>query len=376
MNRGRHGIRRGTRDHGNLLRAALVSGAVAAAPSAAAGPGLTAPGESCPLCSGDLDLPIIRLDGGALESIAAGHAAFNERQIARIDSLLRSGVWGPPDDPQAMRRAHLLARLTLVNAYRDLVRWAASTDLIYETDGAALTAVAARYSDASLFLGPRLQRLRIGLGRACARYAVDEPGEGEARHGGRLVEWKIRDMRIQGTERRVIEMKLPTGQDGEVRFLFAAHHTMSISHERASGPPSFEWFLAHDIEGAWVRKWGTHRPTAYMHWRSGPETAGLPGPAPEMITLSGFTPPAPRRDTALVGVRLYVPGLRLRLPILPDIDIDDLREADVILPVLEVDYLRGDRTPAWLEVHDGLGFVDWNGHGEVPVEIRARFPDL
>ena len=91
----------------------------------------------------------------------------------------------------------------------------------------------------------------------------------------------------------------------------------------------------------------------------------LPAATPEL-------PPIP-----LVGVRIYIPGLRLRLPFfLPDINFDDLRELELPMPILEVEYLRQHRQPSWLGTSDNLNFKDWKGHGPVPPALRLRFPDL
>jgi hypothetical protein len=114
--------------------------AIAAAPSPAVSGGDRGahPDEPCPLCRQDLDVPVVRLTTAYLDSIAADHTAFNERQLAHIDSLLRAGHWGSPDDPNARRCAHLLARLSLATAYRDLVRLARVPDRVYEADEAIL----------------------------------------------------------------------------------------------------------------------------------------------------------------------------------------------------------------------------------------------
>jgi len=340
------------------------------------------PDGPCPLCREDLEVPVVRLTAAHLDSLAAGHAAFNERQLARIDSLLHDGTWGPPDDSQARRCAHLLAQLSLVNAYRDLVHWAAADDRVYEADGTALAEVYGRYADVSLFLGPHRAGLRIGRGRACVRYALEESGEGESWHGGRRLRWSVRDAKVEGRKRRVLDVTLPTGQDGEVRFLFSSHHTMAISHERSSGPPApFEWFLVHDIEGVWIRKWGMHRPTAYMLWMSTPSASGVTSARPSFapIALAASPPPGASAlslpGTPLLGLRVYAPGLRLRLPFLPDIPVEDLRTVDIIMPVLGLDYLRRGDHPPWLELDRNLGFRDWKGQGPIPPEIRRRFPD-
>jgi len=360
------------------FRAALLLTLTGTTPPLAGAGG--SPDDPCPLCRQDPGVPIVRLTAADLDSVAGAHAAFNETQLALINALLEAGAWGASGEPAAQRTARLFALLSLSTTYRDLGRWALAMDRIYELEGSALAGTCARYTDGSLFLGPRLSRVRIGCGRACVRYALEEPGEGESSHGGRRLRWKVRDARIEGKTRRVLDVTMSNGQDGEVRFLFSSHYTMAVSYERFPGPSPFEWFLVHDIEGAWIRKWGNHRPTAFMLWRSTLSPNRTAGTRPAPFAPAAFPPPelegVPELPAEpLLGVRVYVPDLRLRLPLLPDVHVEDLREAEVIMPILDLDYLRRGDQPPWLELNTRFGFRNWQGLGAVPPEIRERFPD-
>ncbi|MDH3216791.1 MAG: hypothetical protein OEN01_10930 [Candidatus Krumholzibacteria bacterium] len=338
--------------------------------------------DRCPLCAPDLKVPVVPLSAESLHSMARRHASFNARQLARIDSLLRAGYYGPPEEDEARETAHLLARISTSNAYRDLVRLACDPYRVYEADEATLRDLYRRYSDVNLFIGACLERVRLGMGRVCVRYRVGEELEGVSVHGGKQLRWRVRDVKIGGQRRRVLHVKFPTGSDDEVDFFIAPHHTFKVEYTRCDGPPApFEWFLVHDIEGAWVRKWGMHRPTAYMFWVSPPDTRRLARSVGVRyaVAASSATPaPEPALNlpsTPLVGLRLYIPGLRLRLPGLPDINVNDLREIELPMPILDLDYLRGHQQPSWLDTNDRLGFKNWKAHGPVPAEIRRRFPD-
>jgi hypothetical protein len=338
--------------------------------------------DRCPLCAPDLKVSVIPLSAASLHSMARRHTSFNARQFARIDSLLRAGCYGPPEEEKALETAHLLARISTINAYRDLVRLACDPYRVYEADGATLHDLYLRYSDVNLFIGARLERVRLGMGRVCMRYRVDEKLKGVAGHGGKQLRWCVRDVKISGQKRRVLRVNFPTGSDDEVEILIAPHHTFKVEYTRSDGPPApFEWFLVHDIEGAWLRKWGTHQPTAYMFWVSPPDTWRVARSAGMRYAVAASSAtPAPELaldlpSTPLVGLRLYIPGLRLRLPVLPDINVDDLREIELPMPILDLDYLRGHQQPSWLDVNDRLGFKNWEAHGPVPAEIRRRFPD-
>ena len=373
--------------HRLLAAAFLLATAVArpagAEPSAEP-PGLE-PAATCALCAGELPVPVVPLSPAWLDSLARSHSDYNVAQIARIDSLLRAGHFGTPGSPNAKRQAHLLARLTLVNAYRDLVRLACDSTCVHEADEATFRDLDKRYSDVSLFPAVRLKRVRLGLGHVCMRYAVEEKGEGEAIQGGTHLRWSIKDTEVAGAKRRVLSIDLPTGLDVVVEVLLAPHHSFDVQYLRVDGPPApYEWFVVHDIRGGWLRKWGTHAPQAYMFWVSAfPAAVETLSAAAETLSAAGVDPPATAPAppvklpaTPLVGVRIYIPGLRLKLPIfIPDINFDDLREIELPQPILDMEYLRQRRQPAWLGTAPGLGFRDWKGYGPVPPGVRERFPD-
>ena len=79
-------------------------------------------------------------------------------------------------------------------------------------------------------------------------------------------------------------------------------------------------------------------------------------------------------ENALIGVRIYVPDLHLRVPFLPDLGFDDLREIDLPQPIVRLSYVRDAIHPEWLEGRS-TGFEGWSGHGPVPDMVRERFPD-
>jgi hypothetical protein len=339
--------------------------------------------ERCALCSPNLAVPVIPITAAWLDSMAQAHASFNAKQLERIDSLLQTGHYGPSNDVTARQTAHLVARLSTINAYRDLVRMACDSTRVYEADEATLRDLYARYSDVNLFIDSRLEHIRIGLGHVCMRYNLDEKAEGVSDHGGKQLRWRVRDIKIEGCKRRVLDLIFPTGADDEVEIYLAAHHTFRVEYKMFAGPPApYEWFLVRDIEGAWLRKWGTHRPTAYMFWVSASH-ATPPAPTTGMNYLASSGQELPSSEpsldlpsTPLVGLRIYIPGLKLKLPLLPDVNVDDLREVELPMPILDLEYIRQNQQPSWLDVNANLGFTNWEQYGALPPEIRREFPDL
>ena len=340
----------------------------------------TGPGSRCVLCSPRLAVPVVHLTTAWLDSIAHAYASYNQGQLERIDSLFQTGYYGLPGDESSRQAAHLAARLNTINAYRDLVLLACDSTRVYEADEATLQELYRRYSDANLFIDVRLVSVRMGMGHVCMRYRLDEKGEGVADHGGKQLRWRVKDFKIDGSKRRLLAFDLPTGADDTVEILFAAHHTFAVEYRRFDRRRApYEWFLVRDIEGAWLRKWGTHRPAAFMFWVSTPNLAPeVPAGVAYASSCSSVPPSEPLvalPSIPLVGLRIYIPDLKLRLPLLPDINVDDLREVELPMPILDLEYLRQRQQPSWLAVNSNLGFEHWVQHGSVPPEIRRAFPD-
>jgi hypothetical protein len=323
-------------------------------------PAVNAGVPPCPLCAETLAVPIVPLGPAAVDSMLRGWDRFNREQLARLDSLFLAGRYGDPKSEEARRAVHRLAQISTVNAYRDLARLGTDTTRVYEASEATLHRAFQDYSDAGLICIARLKRLRFGLGRVCMHYDLSNVKEGRTVQGGKPLRYRVEDVKLDGQMRRVLRIDLPTGTADVVEVLLSEHYTFEVEYVRSAGPPApYEWFLVHDIQGGWLRKWGTHRPTAFMFW---------------------VTPQLPPRtslpERPLAGVRIYIPNLKWKLPFfIPDIGLDDLRTVELPQPILSMRYLREHRFPGWLEAHAQLGFEDWGGFGPLPPEIRRRFPD-
>jgi hypothetical protein len=318
------------------------------------------PAASCVLCEREPEVPVVSLRPGEVDSLLESMAAPNAAQIARIDSALQSGAYGPPESARALHQAYLVARLTTWNCYRLLARFAADSTRVVEAAESTLASVYSRYLDPSLFNVVRLRRARLGLGRVCMQYDLEEECEGETNLGGKHLRYRIQDAEIGAEKHRVLSLDLPTGTDDVVEVMLASHYGCAFEFRRSDGPPApYEAFIVHDIDGGWLRKSGTHRPTAFMFWVTPQDSLSLvPGAEP------------------LAGVRIYIPHLRFKLPtILPDINLDDLRRLELPYPLLALDYVEHRRYPGWMANESGRWIRAWKGHGEVPPEIRARFPD-
>ena len=316
--------------------------------------------RACPLCRVDPAIAVVPLLESDVDALGAALARGNERALARCDSLYRAGRFGSPGTSDARRDAQLFARLVTRNAYSYIADLATDSTIVHEADEAALTRAFNTYSDPGLYPITRLRRARMGFGHLCLQYDLRGSLDTLTTLGGRRVRVRIREVELEGSRRRMLSMTLPTGLDQLVEVLMPAHYMCRVERlasegsEGSEGP--WEAIILEDIQGMYLRKWGTHGPRAVMFWTT-PDAAHLDA-----------LPAEPR-----LGVRIYVPDLRLDVPFLPDVGFDDLREIDLPQPLMRLGSL-GMPPPEWLAIRPN-GFDGWTGFGPVPAALRERFPD-
>jgi hypothetical protein len=314
----------------------------------------------CPLCAEDPGAPVRVLSLADARAIGKAYSDSNIVRLAFIDSLLRAGQFGPPESGGARRQAHLLARLLTLNAYSYMVHYGTDPAQVWQADESSLRPAFDSFSDPGIVPLARLSRARMGLGHMCARYDLSEKVRSETVIGDLHLAVRIDDVSIEGRPVRALIMDLPTSLNDVVEVWMTEHVSMDVARVRSDGPPApYEAFVIEHMRGLWVHKAGMHRPEAFVFW---------------------VTPRDSRRthlpQYPLVGARIYVPHLQLRLPsILPDIDFEDLREVDLPQPILSLDYLRAGLAPDWLRPAHLRGFDGWEGVGPLPEGIRQRYPD-
>jgi uncharacterized protein (TIRG00374 family) len=315
---------------------------------------------ACPLCGrgAPATLPLLRAE---LETAADALAARNRRELGRIGSLLREGRLGPPESREARASAQLLARLALANWYSFLLPFVADPQRVRTVRPEAIAPLASRYCEAVAIPMPRLRELRLGRGHVCARYDLGGTAEeGSTLLGGRALRYRVREMEVGGRVRRVLGLDWGSAGTGTVEALVAEHYGFRLSTTRLTQDDGsrLDLFLALDVSGGWVRRFGVHRPAAFAFW------------ATRASDAAPYVPRAP-----LVGSAIYLPGLRLYLPLLPDIECNDVRLLALPMPFLEAEELRRGALPAWLSSGGDLTLVAWKGEGPVPPGLRAYFPN-
>ena len=148
---------------------------------------------------------------------------------------------------------------------------------------------------------------------------------------------------------------------GKVEVLVAEHYGFRLARTRVAhddGSRS-DVFLALGVSGAWVRRYGTHRPAAFAFWTTRP---------------SDQPPYLPR--TPRVGSLIYIPGLKFRLPVLPDIDLDDVRVLGLPMPFLDTEDMRRGALPDWLPTDTDLTLDSWTSEGSAPRRPPRALPDV
>lgn len=316
---------------------------------------------ACPLCREDLDLPLVRLSPADADSFGMAYSTFNQALLARVDSLLMAGSFGPPESRDAKKTAHLLARMLAVNSLHYMIGFASDPEKIYEASETTLREAFKRYSDPGVYPIARMLRGRMGMGHICVQYDLEADMDSTMNVGGVSLRIRTENAVLEGRAQRVLVLEVPTILFSTVDVILGEHFTCKAEFRHSPGPPApYDLFLFYEIEGMYFRKWGTHKPTALSFWATPREASRTELPR-----------------TPLVGSSVYVPGVKFELPsFLPDLGFDDLRLVDVPQPILSLEYIQAKKYPAWMQRAEPRGFKDWSSFGPIPPDLRLRFPDL
>lgn len=314
---------------------------------------------TCVLCDGSLAPSPATLS--LEEALARGGAvaADNAAEIARLEQRWHAGEFGPPGSRAADRAAHRLARSRLKNYYAFLLPLADARE-VRAVEPAVVAELSGRFFESGLFPTVRLRQLRVGRGRVCARYDLAGAAEeGVTVLGGRRLRYRVTELKVAGTRRRMLGIDWNSAGVGSVEVLLAGHFGFRLEHRQVADlQGGYDLLLALDVSGSWVRRFGTHRATGLAFWVSSPALD-----------------PAGDAPALRAGSAIYLPGLRLRLPVLPDPNLGDLRLLAPPQPFLPVEVVRGEALPAWLPLDRQAGLADWSGLGEIPPAVRELFPD-
>jgi hypothetical protein len=297
---------------------------------------------------------VVRWTEPKVDALCRDIAEGNRRAVAGIDSLYRTGYFGALDTPQAQRAARVALMIRARTAFDYIADLAAADSCVRETDERELSApYGEKYVNLGAFPYTPLKRARIGRGRfqmvynlvagfsATVEMLVDVPTTLLVEPGSKECGPRLR-------------MDYQPGPEGTIEMLFDATYRGVVERRTVvDRGDTLDLVIFRDLEGVWVRKWGTHRLGGVASWRSRP---GAP---------------------ARVGAAAYFPNIHLNLPFfLPNPGLQDLRDFHVPRPIWTRAFVREQRAPAWLGLDPTGGMDDWEGVGERPRVLEEIFPNL
>jgi hypothetical protein len=309
-------------------------------------------------------VPVIHLDASAIDSIGRAISDSNVALIHRIDEAYRAGHYGDPSGSGAKDAARAALIYNAHVAFDFVSRITMQDDAIYSTSEADLREAFTRsFRNPGIYPIMNLKEARAGLGRYCMRFEVEDPARREITVSGEKMKCWTEDVKFDDGKRRVVNIDMMTFSNDRVHVVYEAVScgTMQSFETEMDGWP-VRVVTMEALEGQYVRKFGFHKPEAVVLWKSA--SGGALDP-----------PPADRR---YLGSAIWFPRLKLELPLfLPSIGFHDLRKFDFPEPVLTTEATDGIRALelAWLDLKNDQRFADWEGDGQVPGFVSARFPD-
>lgn len=307
--------------------------------------------------------PVIRLDAAAVDSVGAAMSARNMARLEDVDAAYRRGDYGKPGDSRAKSDALSAYIFGSETAFDFFLQLALQDSVIYSTSEDDLRlAFTKRFRNPGLYPIVNLKDARAGLGHFALEFEVDDPEARELMISKEPMRAWTEEIDYLGERFRVVNIDMKTISNDRVHVVYRRYSCGDVrAYETEQGGVPIRVVALENLHGQYVRKFGFHRPEAMVLWRT--RTPALE---------------APRDDARFLGTAVYFPGLKLTLPwFLPDLGFHDLRRFDFPEPILTMDAVAGirQRKLEWIRVRDDLRFGDWEGKGDIPEFVNARFPD-
>lgn len=322
---------------------------------------LRAGGLACALCDDAPAFPIVRLREPDLEEIGRALHRRNVKAAAVIDSLYRTGYFGPPGSGRARKEARRGFKIKSANLMDYIADLSSAQERILEIDEAAL---AKPFFDT--FVNPGfypirgLQRGRTGLGSFCMEYDLDRIGSGRTIEAPPAFHVSLVDATVMREPMRLLKMRYESGLHRSIDLLFEPRYCGRVERRITTDRGvEIELVLMTDIEGSYVGKWGIHRIAGLAFWRSIPPDGAWD------------------HEQVRIGSVAYFPGITFRLPFfLPDLGLDDIRDFDLPQPLWERKDLEARMEwPDWMGIDAAGNLPDWTAEGPRPMLLDQLFPD-
>jgi hypothetical protein len=307
--------------------------------------------------------PTRLLTATSIDSLGAGIARRNLQLWRQTDSLYEAGVFGRPQTPDARHRARIhfqLRALTGMDCIAEMALQAPGTAQVVESS--LLRPFGEDYANYGVYPARFLRAGTVGGGGFHLSYQFPETYRGRISLGGELFRARVEVIGADdGSTTRGLRLSLPTALNKTIDLLYepvvCGRMRESIVVDRGD---TLRVQILESLQGMRVHRAGWHRLGAITVWRS--ETHGHRDPA-----------------RLRIGSCAYFPNLVLRLPgFLPDVHLNDLRDADFPMPILRADWYRAkaQAPPGWVAVDAGGSVTPWEGIGPRPRVLEEWFTDL
>jgi hypothetical protein len=315
----------------------------------------------CEFCN--LDVPPISLErftSQMASDIGESISDWNLALITRTDSLRAGGFFGPPEAQDSAREAARYFKYHALTAIDFISYLSTQQRVAWESDEKNISPFYSQFANPGIYPVWGLRRVLLGGGAFCMDFEIAPGFDADRMLGIRPVRLRADELEEDGDAHRAWSLEMQTPSSGKAHYLFSERYKGRVRQlvVEDDGQP-LKLTVLEDIEGFYVKKWGTHKCAGIVLWRS--------------LLPEGERP----SETTCIGGAAYFPGLQLHLPgPIPDVDLDDLRAFPGFQPVIAADRCGRAEFPAWLNVSADGTFQSWNNEGEIPRVVRDWFPDL
>jgi hypothetical protein len=215
------------------------------------------------------------------------------------------------------------------------------------------------YSNTAVYPLHRLKAAWVGPSGFCTEYDLETPINQHVLVGG--VDVHVHSDLIRpddGTALPGLCLEMASSMHSSIDLLYGSRYCGRVRQEMiVDRGDTLDLVTVSDIEGLHARKAGTHQLSAVIVWRS---------------RVQGDRDPARPR----IGACAYFPRIRIKLSLLPDLGLDDLRDFDVPQPIVATEWARKTLQRDWIRVKQDAILSPWEAVGPRPAVIAERFPDL
>jgi hypothetical protein len=304
-------------------------------------------------------LSLEMLDSETMEKVADHMARYNGQLITRTDSLYGAGFFGVIGSDDATAGATRYLKYLSLSSMDFISYLSAQEDVIWETNENEMTSYYRSFANPGIYPIWGLKRARMGGGAFCLEFDIAEKFNEKRMIGLRPV--KLESYLVEDEDNQsqpAWSLEMPTLEHGTTRYLFCDRYTSRVRRSIVDeNGIALEVLIFDGIEGLYVEKHGLHKCTGLVFWRS--------------LVSEEVWPP----EVDYLGAAAYFPDLKLKLSLLPDIGLNDLREFTAFQPLLSASICSDNNRPEWLKLTDMGQIENWNNEGPIPNVIKDWFPD-